>query len=85
MRDKIYPHAVNAISVGKSPRYMTPKEADWGAVDRSYISVLVQGDRPIVPAAAPVMLVLSVSCRTAVEEGSTFSRVGSAVRALCRD
>ena len=62
MRDKIYPHAVNA-AVGKSPRYMTPKEADAGAVDRSYISVLVQGDRPIVPAAAPVMLVLSVSCR----------------------
>lgn len=63
VRDKIYPHAVNAIAVGKSPRYMTPKEADAGAVDRSYISVLVQGDRPIVPAAAPVMLVLSVSCR----------------------
>ena len=54
---------MNAIAVGKSPRYMTPKEADAGAVDRSYISVLVQGDRPIVPAAAPVMLVLSVSCR----------------------
>ena len=48
---------------GEEPKVYDFEVADAAAVDRSCISVLVQGNRPIVPVTAPVRIVLSVPCR----------------------